>query len=36
MRNSGSLLAERNLRLRMKVNCSIHSQIGGALCGLFA
>jgi hypothetical protein len=36
MRNSGLLVAERNLQLRMKAKCSIHSQIGGALCGLFA
>ena len=36
MRNSGSSIAERYSHLRMKVNCSMHSQIGGALCGLFA
>ena len=36
MRNSGSLIAERNSHLRMKAKCFIHSQIGGALCGLFA
>src|SRR5437016_14268908 len=34
MLNSDLLIAERNWRLRMKANCSMHSQIGGALCGL--
>jgi len=36
MPNSGQLVAERYSHLCMKTNCSIHSQIGGALCGLFA
>jgi hypothetical protein len=36
MPNSGLLIAERNWRLRMKANGSTHSQIRGALCGLFA
>ncbi len=36
MRNSGSWMAERYSHLLMKTDCSIHSQIGGAPCGLFA
>ena len=34
MRNSGLWVADRDLA--MKASCSIHSHIGGTLCGLFA